>query len=356
MIRRKSLRRHRQKRQKWCSSLLGCFFFATLITVIGFTLVLILKERYSLAYRRPSLQLQALPSLKVDIWPDHTASIRKLETVLKNCQDDCNSGGADSNNKPIGLLRMPGTFGRAFEQFARQFVEETTNNMELEVTASVLPSSSRSNNMPLEDHFNKVIRLAVLPPLLEILDLAMEMTVQEFKISDFQDITRLWVRWHCQISFSKVERLTIPFDQWMAYPMNVEPDLAHFLQLPASKKQVVDMDEFAAKALERIDALNAYLVSLDNLTLIKTIQQQVEEEEHFDSQALQNAVDAILQQERDCDLLEEELSSSSSSRTTEMVGYLLDDRTDVLCSKYPQARCCGTDENNSNAAAAAAVA
>jgi hypothetical protein len=244
---------------------------------------------------RPDAMFPGFPTDFIDVWPEPlNPSKHFLSNILQN---HCLDPAGDKNNCPvrqasdttslheihIELVRSPGVFGRLFGDFVGDFIRTLGDDVGkmIRTTYTTVPNDS-GFGMDENPHVTKLmIRLAVLPPALEAMDLALSLNqhhldknaaqrLSSLDIVDDDDLaefTRLWAAWHCQISSfatggssggkrPDIPLLTIPLDLLLAYPMKTEQQMADFMGIalqPDEKRKHVPMERRITQALERID-------------------------------------------------------------------------------------------------------
>lgn len=226
------------------------------------------------------------PTDYIDIWPDHQSELLQSSVLQNHCTpnlyDGCVARKSINNSQEthVILLRSPGVFGRLLDDFFSAFVKTLGDGgKNIHTTHSVIPDESHIHNDKISKGTRVLIRLAVLPPALEAMDLAITLSNNNvntsslhFSENDLTEALRLWTAWHCNISAVAqgtnkenvdIPLLTVPLDQLLAYPMKAEKQLADFLGIdlpPEEKRKHVPMERRISRALNRID--DCYNLSL----------------------------------------------------------------------------------------------
>lgn len=292
-----------------------------------------------------SEDFQDFPGELIDLWPDHNihpgdtkedVGLRNL--MLINCLPDDNPScqerfSVGSSTQRVGIIRPPGVLGDAFEDFVVRFIEMSrTSDTDMEVTVSI-----RSD---YEDHsFTKILRPAVVPIMLEVIDLALQTTSDDFTssevtVDDLAGLLRRMIRWHCHMSHtaSDTALLTLPFDRIMAHPREAEKDIAEFLGLHHENQKdfEVKMEDLTETVFHRIDACTEFLRQLTTASPITRIKG-----------ALAHAIrDEFTSGRCHAKSVVADDTSIAQSRVTEIVCHFLDESWEVICAKYPKAHIC----------------
>jgi len=285
--------------------------------------------------------LTGFPRDVVDIWPDQKNRPELLASVLQSCLPAENPDVCQQRIKPdgstrqrIGVLRPPGVFGDIFEDFVVRYVEmslseEDADTMELLSTSHLDTGKQHS--------FTKILRPAILPLLLEALDLALycsggDLPSNKITVNSLLDVVRQIVRWHCRLSHvaSDTALLTIAFNKLLAKPTQIEKELVAFLELKHDKQKDlhVDMEDIAKKAFSRFDDSSALILQMEERQrLTEGVNQIVTEELTSDS----------------CHLDPFQGGLGEQNQVTEIAGLLFDGNSlDSVCSSYPHASLCST--------------
>lgn len=364
-----------------------------------------------LVYYKSSLDTMPIDS--IELWPDHHYHYdpnieEKILDIYYDCipveNSDCrervkvvdsNGDGKSIIQKhTIAILRPPGILGDVVEKFVLELIqksESANDNTHIEFTIH------KTSHIDPENYqqYTKVIRPSILPFLLEASDLALRSTEStsnptgsaktndeyhpaDITIYDLLGIIRQIMRWHIRISYSvgkDTALYTIPFDRMMAYPADIEKDMRKFLNLYPTYQQPstshhnehpkmnhVQMDKFAEKVIQRVDACNALVMRImkDDSFSASTIHKMVDDviQEELVLVQVQLKKEQVQQQSN-----QHEVSSSHSmlltrplrgrpiqhSRATDLVGYFLDRTSNLsekICFKYPKSYMCLSDTSD----------
>lgn len=284
----------------------------------------------------------------IDLWPHQISSNTRYDTeeeiqlqalMLQNClpfeNAACLERVEDGKTQQIGVLRPPGAFGKVFEDFVLRYID-MSRTPDLEMVVRVSPSVEVVADYSL----TKILRPAVVPILLEAIDLVLETLGDDFAarqvtVDDLVGVVRLLIRWHCRLALlsDTTALLTLAFDGVMAYPMQAGKELTEFLGLHHENQENLEMnmDEFAETVFHRIDACTEFLRLL---TSSKPGSPRIDD-------VLKHAVREEIGSGKRCDTRPVRPDEFiAASRVTELVGHFLDGSPETVCPKYPLARLC----------------
>ena len=287
--------------------------------------------------------LTGFPRDVVDIWPDQKNRPELLASVLQSCLPAENHACQQriepdgSTRQRIGVLRPPGVFGNIFEDFVVRYVEmsqseEDAHTMELLSTSHLDTGKQHS--------FTKILRPAILPLLLEAIDLAIycsggDLPSNQITVDSLLDVVRQIVRWHCRLSHvaSDTALLTVAFDKLLAKPTQIEKELIAFLELKHDKQKDlhVDMEDIAKKAFSRFDDSSALIL-------------QMEERQRLTEGVNQIVTEELTSGSCHLDPFQFQGGLGEQNQVTEILGLLFDgDSLDSVCSSYPHALLCSSE-------------
>ncbi|GKY93085.1 hypothetical protein MPSEU_000276800 [Mayamaea pseudoterrestris] len=273
----------------------------------------------------------------IDLWPSDRQSTTLLDMLVSCLPEHDNDEICRQRRIPgstiqqIALARPPGRLGIVMQHFVKQVIERhslTDDEVKLVPVTHVE-----------RDHkFTKIVRFAVLPILLEAVDLALEttdssFTTKEISISDIEATVRLLIHWHCQLSeiASDTAFLTLSAKKVLSRPTESVKEIANFVGFGVEKKEDwmtgKAVDDRAAKALDRIDECSEF---------ISKLQQQTPKQ---DLQALFNKIihDTIAKEE--CGNMEMD-AMLHKSRVPRIARHMLGPDSDTVCDEYPAIAYC----------------
>lgn len=187
--------------------------------------------------------------LLVDLWPDDETN-PQLGESLTTCLPDGTDRPCRTRQNPndpgpqtIGILRPPGLLGFVMEDFVKMQLNQSSVVVidGREIPSDVVMGTSHIN---LSQHpFDKIIRTATLPILLEAIDLALSTITEEYSvdgkryvwlsIQDVLGVVRLLVQWQCRLSSltSHTALLTVSLRSTFAHPSVVGDEVKKFVNL-----------------------------------------------------------------------------------------------------------------------------
>jgi hypothetical protein len=317
-----------------------------LLWAIGALLFAVVSSSQS--NKHPAPAIVPFPRKPLDLWPDDSSlqSQRLLESFYSSCvptalddNDKCPVPPSTASTKTVTIIRSPGVFGKLLESFVRQFIQLHAPHIPVILASQHHPLKSLSSGTTY------LIRPAVLPPILEALDLILETrnvddttlvgvegTQTIITVEEILEVVRLVVQWHCRISvvYERSPRWTLTLDHTMAYPKVTEESLAEFLGLEQEIKPDVNVSPLAEQTLQRIHDVSVWAERLPNLTT-EILQQALEE-------MLQNDNNSCLSDPPDRVLVQPQLQT----RVTDLVGAFLWNTPvqTVVCERYPKSLLC----------------
>ena len=291
---------------------------------------------------------EAFPPV-VDLWPSQTVDPTLTHHALRSCIDDdrCQShyqeGGEVSR---VALVRTPGRIGRLLQEIVENVLtNQTTDVIELIPTSVVERHHHR---------YSKIVRIATLPLLLDVLDLTLQSAVshQIVGLSDVLQVTKSVVQWHCRLSALADDSalLTIGAASMVAHPSESQKGLFWFLG--------VDEDESGGGGSISTKGLNEWMDPMAHRMLLRidectTVAMQVQQRSGVD---LVQAVDvAIAEELKYCERPTGATAAAAAAKDTASTTSLLADiaalllsvddgdlyrDSSSLCRKFPEIEFC----------------
>ena len=291
-------------------------------------------------FSKPPSTIASLPQTTFDLWPDSTQPIFQGTSPFISClpqhyPDRCRIRHTDQKRRVVGILRPPGRLGHLLESFVRSSVkllQDEHPEFEVELIASHRAES-------LLDRASQIIRPAVLPPLLEALDLILQTRDSDdnalLSVSQRQveTVLRQLLQWHCRISqkAGDMALLLLMLDISMAYPRMAQDALTEFLGLTVvendnDKSNTVQMNALVQEVLTLIDE-ETTLLQGNRIVPASSYDwvQQVVQDEYLNEACVPVG------------------ETAHPSRVTKLVGAMLGDdlaAEHVACQTYPQSMLC----------------
>lgn len=275
----------------------------------------------------------------IDIWPNDRQSETSL-SLLTSCLPESDPDktcrlrrkpGASSQN--VGVVRPPGLFGMLLQSF----VEEVVSSHPIQHDEAIL----NPINFIQEGHeFTNVVRLSVLPMLLQAADLMLDAADtnttdhSQFTTSDVEETIRELVQWHCHLSkiANDTALLTLSGKKILSRPREAARELGNFLgfQIDRHDESLMNGEpaNFRAKlALQRID---------ECASLLQQLQQRNPEQDLQDM--ADNVVRNVLVNDG-CRNIDDSVHSNKN-RVTTVMRHLLGPDSANVCETFSTIKAC----------------
>jgi hypothetical protein len=358
---------------------------------------------FDLAYDDLNLWLDSTnEQMSIEPSIEHILRQHMIQSCLPNDNTiDCSTSTSTNTNERIGIIRSPGLLGRILEDYIQQFIHHTsTTTKDVDNTKDwVVIVQPNSNAIPDDDgndwtSFTKIIRPVVMPILLDVLDLLIQTTGNDYPIDnvtmdDMINTLRILIQWHCYIaqmgtvtetaiteSISNHQQyrdhyrpmLSISLHHFMSYPYEINESMIEFLQLEHYPIQQLNKDlqkqqlnGYAEIIFHRIDLCTSLL---DQLRTKYTITKQSIATKSISSISFTDMLNDVIRNELNhgyCSKTDETFDikktkkyrkfhmdwnnddriKTSSSRVIEMIHTIfVENSLYNICVKYPQAFIC----------------
>jgi len=263
------------------------------------------------APRAPRILQVEFPRNIMDIWPND---------ILDSAQDLLDGGfyascsGSDCDKAALNkvvVLRTPGVLGEVITEYVQGLVP----SWEVMGTSDV-------ESIPKEAY---VVRLAILPSLLEALDLILQASSNASK-EEVVHILRRVLGWHCRVDSAVLQEhlpvLSLTLDEAIAYPKAAKEGLFDFLKVDLDELQI---SAHAERVLIRISQATKMIDGLDIASEVDTVI----------AEYLSKSPGS------QCDELVTSTSIPESSVCRLLDAFLLPDQDpSLLCNQYPTSALC----------------
>lgn len=278
---------------------------------------------------------------RASIWPEDGQQGKFYESLRKcvpekfesdkKCKERIRSG---ESKKSVGILRTPSVLGRALETFTLEHMKAQNVN----TTDVVLITTSHIDSR--ERRFTKIIRITVLPLLLEAVDLALQTVddtflAQQITLDDILGVVRLLIRWHCRLSDiatdTALENLSL--DPTVSFPNKGETKLNNFfgfsIEKSGTKEKRAETDPLAMETMLRVDQCTEFVLEL-------------QARNRKSAEDIDVMIDSVVKQEFAHETCQSTMNLLDR-RVTEIVGHFLavsEHTALIICHKYPHVPMC----------------